>query len=376
MKRLVATITSLFLILYAKPSFCEGFERVQKKESNQPTWGQKFARLIGLNNYKRSYALVIGISNYKGYGYLPSENDPKKVAQYLFEEADFDYVHTLTDEKASKEKIEKLMVDFFPSELDSNDRFLFYWSGHGVTRSVREGKRGYLPLASTPDNKSYSRMVSMDDISRWDGLLEASQTLYILDSCFSGLAGGQHKGHARKLTTQQLTKPSRQILTAGREGEVALVFEDLGGSLFTVALLEGMRGAADTSSGNFERDGVISVNELELYVKKRVGWELDKRQSKLKKSRTMTPQLRDLDFSDGEFFFLTDSIIFSSPKPPAYAYPFPPYKIYSKSDNRTKNQKTTNYQRQHMNLAHCVRAFSPQHIPLFRGYNLDSQAQA
>lgn len=66
------------------------------------------------------------------------------MAEYLFNEAGFDYVHLLTEENVTKDRVAELMSDEFPDLLDGNDRFFFYWSGHGDTRSfaASEGKAG------------------------------------------------------------------------------------------------------------------------------------------------------------------------------------------------------------------------------------------
>jgi hypothetical protein len=73
---------------------------------------------------------------------------------YLFDEAGFDYVHVLTDEKATKPRIEELMVDILPGMIGNTDQFLFYWSGHGTQRpNPQGGQLGYLPLASSPKDR-------------------------------------------------------------------------------------------------------------------------------------------------------------------------------------------------------------------------------
>ena len=277
----------------------EGINRVYKKPSDQKSWGQLLADYIGYGGYQKSYALVIGISTFKNYGKLPTKNDPIRVTEFLMNVAGFDRVYLLTEEQATRARIRGLMIDEIPQLVDRNDRFLFYWSGHGLTRPVRKGTKGYLPLALTPANK-YSEMISMDDIQRWDDLLDAAQILYLLDSCFSGLAGSKTHTDMRRITIEQMARPSRHLMTAGTAGQQTIATDRLGGSVFTTALLDGLQGAADTTSA-FERDGLVSVNELEDYVKKRVA--LERQKSRWKNS--ITPQLRDLAVNEGEFFFIT-----------------------------------------------------------------------
>ncbi len=42
------------------------------------------------------------------------------------------------------------MEEILPDLVKENDRFLFYYSGHGTTRKLGETKRGYLPRARVP----------------------------------------------------------------------------------------------------------------------------------------------------------------------------------------------------------------------------------
>ncbi len=280
----------------AEGSSTPGREQVCQKPSHRKSWGQLLADYIGYRGYSKSYALVVGISNYTGgYTYLPTENDALKMRDFLINEAGFDYVHVLTDGRATISRIRELMIDVFPDRLDANDRFLFYWSGHGVTR----GTSGFLPVLDTPENR-YSRMISMDNIQQWNRYLKAKQSLFLLDACFGGLAGIVPKNPTTALTLNQLAQPSHHLLTAGTDKEEVIAGDRWQGSLFTAAVIDGLRGGADTES-QFKRDGVVSLRELMVYIQKRVA--VEKQQVGWK--RSLTPQLRDLRSSDGEFFFIT-----------------------------------------------------------------------
>ena len=116
---------------------------------------------LGSNSYKeygfgKSYALVIGISKYKKLSNIEAASvDAKRMAKYLIKDSGFDYVHILTDDKASKERIDSLMVDFFPKKLEKNDMFLFYFSGHGTQQYIDNKAFGYIALTNS-SKKSYS----------------------------------------------------------------------------------------------------------------------------------------------------------------------------------------------------------------------------
>jgi hypothetical protein len=191
------------------------------------------------------------------------------------------------------------MQEVFPSNINSNDRFLFYWSGHGVTYPLPNGGNiGYLPLSSS-GKKAYGSMVSMTDIQNWDRLLESKQSLYLLDSCFSGLAGSvQKSGDDKKPSIRRMAQSSHQILVAGNDKEETISSETFGGSIFTSAIIHGLT-TFEADNDTFKVDGLISSKELEQYVAAYVesiahesGWD-----------RTISPRLHDLRFSRGDFFF-------------------------------------------------------------------------
>lgn len=250
----------------------------------------------------RSFALVIGISEYDnstGNGFKSlqtAKGDVEKVKRFLIDSAGFEYVHVLTDDKVTRARIDTLMVDFFPGRLKQNDRFLLYWSGHGVARQLSSGRReGYLPLSNSRKDM-FSSMVSMDDVRRWDNLLDAKQTLFILDACLSGLAGQQAKQDINSLTVEQLNRPSHHLFVAGTSDESTIAGDRWGGSIFTEALIRGGSGAADSGGS-----GIVSLSDLLTYVRRYVAIEKDRAAW----SKSLTPQLRDLRASDGEFYFQT-----------------------------------------------------------------------
>ena len=268
------------------------------KPETQSVWGSVLSGQ-GLGSFSRSHALIVGISDFDAYTDLPTANDPLRMREYLIEDAGFDVVVTLTGKNVTKARIAELMVDEFPDSVAPDDRFLFYWSGHGVTRQRGDAAFGFLPLAdSRPDRNS--SMIAMADLARWDQFLQARQVLYLLDSCFSGLAGVAPQSDLRRLNEGQLMGPSRHLLTAGTGDQETIAIDRLGGSVFTAAVLDGLRkGLADTENGQYSADGLVSVEELKLYVSSRVadearisGW-----------TNPITPQLREMRSSRGAFFF-------------------------------------------------------------------------
>jgi len=280
------------LMLFAACVQAQGIDREYSRDRGA------LARLID-GGTGRSYALLIGISQYidianDGFASLATTKDVERMRTFLLDTSAFDAVHVLSEERATKARIEELMVDTFPGRVRRNDRFVFYWSGHGIAREVGGGNVvGYLPLRNSR-RQQYHGMVSMDDIERWNRLLSAHQALFIIDACMSGLAGTQTKSDARSLSLDQLAKPARHLFVAGTATELSIVGDRWNGSLFTHAFIRGASGDAAPSAA------VISLSHILSYVRDHVASEA----SRAGWRRTLSPQLRQLVQSDGEFFFL------------------------------------------------------------------------
>lgn len=300
----------LALLLYTiltTPLSAQGIDEVFTKSFRQ-TWGEWFSSLFQRQDFNKSYAIVIGISQFNEFQNLGTQNDPIRMKDYLINEAGFDYVRLITGNQVNLNKIRSIMVNEMPRYLGANDRFLFYWSGHGATAN-RNGKQfGYLPVANSRKG-DFSTMLDMNTLAQWDNQLSAKQTFYLLDACYSGTAGFRVMSDGKAQTVQQIARPSRQILTAGLANEETIVIDRLGGSVFTTAVLDGLRGAADTSYPNLPKDGIVSARELEVYVKRRVGSEVAN--STWKKS--ITPLLTRLTHNPGDFFFMSEGTIGAAP---------------------------------------------------------------
>ena len=270
------------------------------KPPDQGVWGAVLSG-FGLGSFQKSHAVVIGISRFDDYGDLPTEADPLRMRDFLIEDQGFDTVITLTGHAATKERITALMVDDVPGLVGPNDRFLFYWSGHGVTREIGTRKFGYLPVA-TSRKGAFASMVRMADIEDWNRYLGAKQVLYLLDSCFSGLAGiVKQSQDLAALNERQMMGPSRHLITAGTGDQVTIASASKwGGSIFTDALIDGLKnGLADSENGQYGKDGLISVQELITFLSSRVG---DAAQL-ADYGEPLTPQLSDMASNAGSFFF-------------------------------------------------------------------------
>jgi Caspase domain len=281
---------------------------VQTKGKEQ-TFGERFTDLwnryaLGRQPpFNKSYALVIGVGRYDYLRSLDSpEKDVKKMADFLRGQG-FDEVLTIRDRAVTQDLLQ-FPQKYLKAKMQPEDRFLFYYSGHGM--SVPDGKggaTGYLPLsAEKPGGKGHS--VPMTTLVSWLKQLSAKHLLVILDTCFSGLAidGVELKNVSifegkvdGELLTWLTSGRARYLLMAGNESQEAIGGPRWNGSLFTDAVIKGLQEKADRNP-----DRLVTTRELHSWLERFVPQEARKVQHEL------TPLLKDLEpsVSRGEFVFL------------------------------------------------------------------------
>jgi hypothetical protein len=262
--------------------------------------------------FHKSCAIVIGLSDFTGE-WAPLESpyyDAIKVRDFLIDKAGFDYVITLANREATKPVINKYMEEIFPKRIIRGDRFLFYFSGHGTQRRLGNRTRGYLPMLGS-GKETWSDMISMDDIERWnENLHQAQHVLFLLDCCFSGLAGIEKKGRGKQLYLDDLAKYGHHLITAGSANQESYgSLKRWGGSLFTNAFIKAISGRADAGTTDFPKDGVVSLTELIEYIKKRL-----KEEAANDQRVNQSPLVSDLDDNVGEFFFVSEDFRLAAKK--------------------------------------------------------------
>jgi WD40 repeat protein len=249
----------------------------------------------------RSWAVVIGINDYSkaknGFKYLPyAVNDAEAVKKFLINSLGFpgNNIFSLYNGEATKKRIEQLLGETLPKKINEDDRVVIYFSGHGDHEQLRRGKKfGYLIPFDGNKNSLYSTCISVNQLQYFSEKNPAKQMLFILDSCFSGLAGMVHKkgeipNETRKQVEAFIRSEGRQIMTGGGADETTEMSKKWNNhSVYTFYLLKGLRGTAD-----YNKDKVISIRELQVYL-----------DSTVPKEAKQTPQLFNLNNSEGQFVF-------------------------------------------------------------------------
>ena len=219
--------------------------------------------------YHDSWAAIIGIDDYANWQKLQyAAHDALGVKDLLIQKYNFmpDHVFTLLNGEATRQNILSLLGDKFgdPKMIQREDRVLVFYAGHGATRKLASGRElGYIiPVDADLANYEGSAisMTNFQDISE---AIPAKHLLFIMDSCYSGLAltrGGRalpSQNYMNEISRRQ----ARQMFTAGGADQQVADNGPNGHSVFTWTLLQGLDGRADLNG-----DGVITASELAAYV--------------------------------------------------------------------------------------------------------------
>lgn len=222
--------------------------------------------------YEKLWIISIGISKYKidNYSLDFGAADAKQVAA-LFEEkfqVQKTHIQLLQNKNATYKNIKTALGSIAP-ETGDEDAVIIYFSGHGQDMLLPDGgRRGYLvPYEGDMDNL-YATCIDMDELRKIAQMLKARHILFLVDSCYSGIAGVQRSipsTNSFNEVARMSRFTSRQIITAGRGTETTVELSSLRHGAFTFWLLEGLSGKADV-----DQNGYILGTELFYYLLPRV----------------------------------------------------------------------------------------------------------
>ena len=219
--------------------------------------------------YHDSWAAIIGIDDYVNWQKLQyAAHDALGVKDLLIQKYNFkpDHVFTLLNGEATRQNILSLLGDKLgdPKMVQREDRVLVFYAGHGATRKLASGRElGYIIPVDADLTNYEGSAISMTNFQDISEAIPAKHLLFIMDSCYSGLAltrGGRalpSQNYLNEISRRQ----ARQMFTAGGADQQVADNGPNGHSVFTWTLLQGLDGRADLNG-----DGVITASELAAYV--------------------------------------------------------------------------------------------------------------
>jgi Caspase domain len=206
--------------------------------------------IIAASLHAGRYAVLAGNSN-GGPGFATLKyvkKDLESVKSILIDHCSFSSENILVLYNKSQNEIEK-GIDSIQLQLkaDTNDLFLFYYSGHADAQALKLGKSEF------PLQRFRERFTSMD----------ANIRIGIFDACQSGsftrLKGGQLAEPFLVDNNERIE--GQVILSSSSSTENAQESDLFGSSIFTFHLVNALRGSADLSA-----DGRVTLAEAYQYT--------------------------------------------------------------------------------------------------------------
>lgn len=241
--------------------------------------------LIGENMNRtdcpQGHALLIGVANYKHICSLPAAilNDVNDVAATLASPSYCAYtpanVITLLDANATRAAVLK-GLDELAARVGLDDTACVFFSGHGAVVGDPGNEDSVLMTVDTDLADINNTSISSDELVTALAQIKAKRLLVFIDACHAGGAAisksltdgkGQEfkSGYTQRTFAKLAVGSGRALMASCRADEESAVFKGARNSVFTTALLAGLRGAADKTASGF-----IKVFDLFTYVSEEV----------------------------------------------------------------------------------------------------------
>ena len=255
-------------VISARAISARNFESAVARVEVMSTKGQPTSKL---------FLMVIGIDEYANpaYNLNYATADASAIVMELQKRAasifDGIEVRTLFNQQATRNNVMDTFADI-QARARPDDVFVFFYAGHGVMSETDPDF--YLALHNVTqlygkDDLLASEGVSARTLRDLMAANPAQKQMILLDACQSGGAVQTFalRGAAEEKAIVQLARSTGVTLLASTGTEqFATEFGELGHGVFTYALLNGLRGAADGGS----RDRKVTVKELEAYLNDQV----------------------------------------------------------------------------------------------------------
>jgi hypothetical protein len=218
----------------------------------------------------RKLLAVVAIENYQSpFEKIPdARNSASELATSIQRQFGFE-VNSLYDSQATLPAIDALLTQF-PADLDEKSQVIFYFIGHGITRTIAGRDEGFLVPYGTQSNSRDDELLPMarlvDRLSR----LSAGDVWIVLDACHSGIS-------VPKLEFE----PIGSQVSSGSGRRVRMVLTSSGGNQRSYAknqplLTTALRNILAGVTCDISEEGFCSVFDICLLAKRRVQGDLEK----------------------------------------------------------------------------------------------------
>lgn len=227
------------------------------------------------------YVLATGVDKYENskYDLNFAKADAQAITTALTGTGDAIFkevkVKLLFDMEATIANVRKAFEEI-AAAAKPEDTFLFYFSGHGASDEDADGNMTDFFFILHEVQQIYGNPSARDpyalsgkELKEWSLKIKAQKQLILIDACQSGqaLENFAMRGPQTEKAIIDLSKSrGLYIMAASEADQTAKELSDLGHGVFTWSIIEGLKCNADF----FEKDGIINVKELNLYVNKKV----------------------------------------------------------------------------------------------------------
>ena len=211
------------------------------------------------------HALLLGTSTFHAdpaLAALPAVRHDVGQLKALFDDVGaFDSVDVHVD--LDRERLTAVVENFFGVRR-VGDLALLYYSGHGLMGEV-DRESVFLAATDTRCDQLHATAVDTDGVLRHLlNITHASQKVVLLDCCFSGAFGSRNRfrGGVRQEPRRGVRQHGTFILASSTHAKAAKTQGNDRPSVFTEAVLTGLRGAAASPNGELW----ITTNDLARFV--------------------------------------------------------------------------------------------------------------
>lgn len=221
------------------------------------------------------YVLAVGISRYQdesvnlSYAHVDAESVAEKFRLMEGKIYNKVFVKKITNEEATLVNI-KTGINWLEQEATQKDVILIFLSSHGALDN-----KGNLYILPTDFNQYnlFATALNIKDVT--DGMSGAPcKKLILLDACHSGQSGADLLAakavNVEKIVQEVLNaEPGLTVMTSSSGKEYSYETPKWGHGAFTKAILEALEPTAEMNA-DYNKDGVVTLAELNLFVTDRV----------------------------------------------------------------------------------------------------------